>query len=520
MRWCLRSKSALAMWEELCLTVSRVIIRRPLKKKATPRRRVPSTQRKSVYKRRKPQNRFRNFLLSVLAAAFLVAGVMLVYAVNMVKQHDTTFYKGVYVDGIPLYGVTVEQAYEHIRDRARNQLTDWSIAVQYENHTWSITPDMLQMTLDVADQINKAWQQGHSGNLIEDYMTIMALQASPYYGYTTIHYNEYSLDALMSEIKNTVDVAPQDASVTTDPYKVPPVRYTQETVGRSVDVITLKQQIIEKLDRLEKAAITIQPQILQPAITMGMLQQNFTKIADFRTRISTSSTQERNRNIEIGCEKFNGMVVKNGAKVHFNEVTGKRTEANGYQMALEIVNGKYVPGYGGGICQASSTLYNAAVQAGLEIVERHQHGLKVNYLEYGYDATVADRGKDLTFRNNTGEDIIISARVEKQSGTLYCVFQIYGRTEPNGHTYGLDAQKVEEVPIPFPTPTPIPDTAMQHVVYANQTKEVKEGSLGYVYDVYRVTYDKNGKEIGREFQYRDRYKPIAPEVYVGVVPVE
>ncbi|HML47451.1 MAG TPA: VanW family protein, partial [Clostridia bacterium] len=107
--------------------------------------------------------------------------------------------------------------------------------------------------------------------------------------------------------------------------------------------------------------------------------------------------------------------VKNGAKVSFNEVVGKRTDANGYQQALEIVNGVYVMGYGGGICQASSTLYNAAVQAGLDILERNQHGLKVNYLDYGYDATVADRGKDLTFRNNTGQDIIISARMERQN---------------------------------------------------------------------------------------------------------
>ncbi|HML47452.1 MAG TPA: peptidoglycan binding domain-containing protein, partial [Clostridia bacterium] len=231
---------------------------------------------------------------------------MFAYAVSMVKRHDTTFYKGVYVDGVPLYGVTVEQAYEYIRTRAKNQLADWSITVQYGDRVWSITPDFLQMQLDVADQINKAWQQGHSGNLVEDYTTIMALQASPYYGYTTIHYNEYSLDALMTEIKNTLDVAPVDASVTTDPYKTPPVRYTQEASGRSVDVVALKHQIIEKLDRLEKATITIEPQVLQPAITVAMLQQNYTKIADYRTKISTSSTPERNRNIEIGCERFNG----------------------------------------------------------------------------------------------------------------------------------------------------------------------------------------------------------------------
>ncbi|HML49078.1 MAG TPA: G5 domain-containing protein, partial [Clostridia bacterium] len=109
---------------------------------------------------------------------------------------------------------------------------------------------------------------------------------------------------------------------------------------------------------------------------------------------------------------------------------------------------------------------------------------------------------------------------ERQNGNQYCVFQIYGRPDPNGHTYGLDARLVEEIPIPFPTPTPIPDTAMQYVTYADQTKEVKKGSLGYTYDVYKVTYDKDGKEIAREYLYTDKYKPIPPEVYVGVVPVQ
>ena len=499
-------------------------------KKTPPKRRGTGTQptrgtrvppqRKRVYKKRRPQNRFRKFLLSVLAAVLLIAGVVFVYAVNMVKRHDTTFYNGVYVDGVPLYGATVEKAFEYIRDRAKNQFADWSITVQFEDHVWSITPDLFEMQLDVADQINKAWQQGHSGNLIEDYMTIMALRASPYYGYTTILYNEYNLDALMTEIKNTLDVPPMDATVTTDPYKTPPVRYTQEATGRSVDIVSLKQQIIDKLDRLEKATITVQPQVLQPAIIMDMLQQHYTKIADYRTKISSMSTAERNRNIEIGCEKFNGLVVKNGDKVYFNDVTGKRTKDNGYQSALEIVNGVYVDGYGGGICQASSTLYNAAVQAGLEILERHQHGLKVNYLGYGYDATVADRGKDLVFRNNTGQDIIISARMEKQSGNLYCVFQIYGRPDPNGYTYGVDAQLAEEIPMPYPTPTPIPDTAMQYVTYANQTREVEEGTLGKTFDVYKVTYDKDRKEVAREYLYTDKYKPIPPEIYVGVVPVQ
>lgn len=250
-----------------------------------------------------------------------------------------------------------------------------------------------------------------------------------------------------------------------------------------------------------------------------MLEQSYTKIADYRTRISSMSTQERNRNIEIGCEKFNGKVVKNGEKVRFNEVTGKRTEANGYQLAKEIANGEYVDGYGGGICQASSTLYNATVQAGLEILERHQHGMKVNYLDYGYDATVTDSGKDLVFRNNTGQDIVLSARMEKQSGNLYCVFQIYGRPDPNDYTYGLDAQVVENIPIPYPTPTPIPDTAMQYVTYANQTEEVEKGTMGKTIDVYKVTYGKDGKEVEREYLYTDKYKPIAPKVYVGVVPV-
>ena len=248
--------------------------------------------------------------------------------------------------------------------------------------------------------------------------------------------------------------------------------------------------------------------------------QMMKKLSSFETTVGKTGdyVESRTENIRVGTERFNRLTVAPGKSVSFNKVALKRTAANGYQAALEIAYGNYVEGIGGGICQVSSTLYNAVVNAGLTVNKRTPHAIPSSYVDKGKDATVSDDRYDFVFTNNTGANIYIETQFVKVKGYWTSRFIIYGRPDPNGYTYKLDSQVVETLPLPEPTYKK--DNNGEYVIYDDETYQVSKGREGYVVDVYLVTMDSNGLEISREKKYTDTYKAAAPIYYVGVTPRE
>ncbi|MEG1582303.1 MAG: VanW family protein, partial [Clostridia bacterium] len=136
------------------------------------------------------------------------------------------------------------------------------------------------------------------------------------------------------------------------------------------------------------------------------------KFAAKKSKFATyfdSGNVPRASNICEALKAFDGKVLMPNEMLSFNETTGKRNAENGYLPAKIISGGKYIEGYGGGVCQASTTLYNAALIAGLEIIEVHQHSLKVGYVDASFDAMVNIGSSDLKMKNNYSYPLIISA---------------------------------------------------------------------------------------------------------------
>lgn len=139
-----------------------------------------------------------------------------------------------------------------------------------------------------------------------------------------------------------------------------------------------------------------------------------------------SSTAERKSNIELALSKFDGLVLGAGEVLSFNETTGRRTPDNGYKSAKIITNGNFVEGNGGGVCQASTTLYNAALVAGLDIIEVNQHSLKVGYVAPSFDAMVNFGSSDLKIRNNTGRPVMFATKCDGDK----CRVNVFGVNNP------------------------------------------------------------------------------------------
>ena len=220
---------------------------------------------------------------------------------------------------------------------------------------------------------------------------------------------------------------------------------------------------------------------------------------------------------------MNGTIVQPGGTFSFNEAAGDRTLANGYLEAPEYVYSKEVMGVGGGVCQASTTVYQAAVYAGMTIVDRSPHSMEVNYSDYGKDATVNSvKGHrvDLKFVNNTAYPIYIKSAVESKDGQrnrLVTRVTIYGPYRGKGVKYDFD---VQTEPIPAPTDAQIVvDKDAEYVIYETEEYEYQKAKDGIKVTSYQVRYE-SGVEVDRVYLDTDTYDPKPQILYIGATPME
>ena len=499
-------------------------------KAAKPKKSAPRKLSKKAMARRNA--RIRNTVLLGVVVAALIALVMagaigLSRLIDIKKTLDRgtdVFYQNIFVNDIPLEGKTLEEARAVVTQQVSNLVSSWRITLRTQDgRSWDITGDDLKMQYDVADQLDQLWAIGHMGSSAMRYEQVKALSEEPVMRYTTLSYDLSSVNQILSQIKQEVDQAPVSATRVNDDSKWPPFSYTDDVPGRQLDITGLNEQISAMVETLQSGVVDLTPTVVQAPVTRAYLESQIVQLSTYETPIGSSSDPGRFINIENGTKKFDKLIIKSGEQVSFNKVAGKRTYSNGYADAPELAYGDYRTGVGGGICQVSSTLYNAVVNAGLEVKSRFQHSLASNYVPLGLDATVQDDRLDFVFKNTTNADIYISTEYFKKSsgknkGYWHTRFTIHGRPDPNGYTYKLESEVVEEIPVP--EATHIPDKNAEYVVYDDETKKVSDGHEGHVVDVYLVTMDANGLVISREKKYTDTYKPMTPKVYVGVTPRE
>ena len=238
------------------------------------------------------------------------------------------------------------------------------------------------------------------------------------------------------------------------------------------------------------------------------------KVADlgdvlFKTLIATYTskydTSDKNRvtNLEIAANRCNNTVLYPGDEFSYNKALGHRTTVNGYKMGNSFAGGKVVQTIGGGICQVSSTLYNAVLRADLTITDRTAHGMYVQYVPQSTDATVVDNAIDFKFRNDRKYPVKIVTTCENGVMTA----SIYGVKEADEPTIDIETKILETIEY---TTQKQNDSSMKK----GTTKVVQKPVNGYVSEAYKVYY-KNGKETSRELISKDKYIPTNEIIKVG-----
>ncbi|MBQ3488741.1 MAG: VanW family protein, partial [Clostridia bacterium] len=222
-------------------------------------------------------------------------------------------------------------------------------------------------------------------------------------------YDQDSVDRYVAKLSSVLDTPAVNASLGMENNQLV---YKEEATGHGVDQAALIQTILET-DPLAGETIDIPMHELEPTMTKAMLQDKFILRGAYTTSFS-DSTKNRKYNIRFGADKINGTILKPGDVFSANDTLGKRTRKNGWKNAGAYDNGEVVQQAGGGVCQLSSTLYNAALYADMKIVERRNHSMPVHYVSKGRDATINSIGNliDFKFENNTSSDVIIIAYTE------------------------------------------------------------------------------------------------------------
>ena len=283
-----------------------------------------------------------------------------------------------------------------------------------------------------------------------------------------------------------------------------------EIPGQSVD----RDKLFRAVEALNEdsssevtlALITVAPEIRKSDLSIGLFTD---KLGSASTNFSVNSTNNKNRrdNMTLATKVITGHILAPGDEFGFNETVGRRTEANGYKMAGAFMNGQLIDDVGGGICQVSSTLYNAVLYADLAVTSRQNHSYIVGYVKPGFDATVSYPLPDFKFKNNTKYPIKINCGVE---GTTIS-FSIYGtQVGPQKKiTFSSEMKSTTEF-------TKV--TTQDPTIPAGTTQVDQAGRTGYTYDTYKTVQIGDGPKETIKIA-TNKYKPMEQIERVGTKPV-
>ncbi|BBB91334.1 MAG TPA: VanW family protein [Methylomusa anaerophila] len=435
----------------------------------------------------------------VLPAAILTILILAGLGWMLRPLFASEVYAGVTVANIDVGGKTCDEVAQILLMWQKDHL-DKPILLSHNDLVFRLEPQNIDFSIDAASTAETAWKFGREGSWWERLKNIRHAKQQGYLVPLKIKYNENKLDDIFRQLQEMVEQPPQNATLSLLKGGLVP-----EQAGKQLDIPLLRDQVLAALNRLEAGSISLPVKAVNPDITAADIAENNIKepISVYTTTFSPEDVN-RTANIKLAAQKINGWMIHSGQVFSFNDIVGPREKPQGFKEAMEIINGEFVPGIGGGICQVSSTLYNAVLMAGLDIVERTNHSKPLVYVPLGRDATVVYGLLDFKFLNNSSAPLMIMA--ETSGNKLY--IGIFGQRSPEKTIEIVTAEKQTIEPTVIKKADP--DLPM------GGSKVEKQGKPGYEVTTIRLTRDATGHEIRREVLSKDRYLPDNTVMRVGL----
>ena len=425
---------------------------------------------------------------------------------NVCKKEIYTdrIYQGVYVDNVHVGGMTQPEAVRAVSDQHNDKKNAFDITIVVGNQSWHVNNERVPVSRNTQELVERAWALGRSntaslGSAVTPFQeridVASAMRSSPQSFTTVLDYDHTALRNLTDGIVNYVNRDPVDSMVQSFDFNTKTFTFTDDKPGAYINPDNLYKDITALLDDgVTSREFRVVPEKIAAEATKTDMMNNFGLISAYTT--TTTKDKNRNTNIQLSARAINGITVQPGETFSFNKATGERTAAKGYKEAPAISGGQSKDEVGGGVCQTSSTLFNAVARADLEIVERNPNAWPSHYIEKGLDATVNWPGLDFKFRNNTKQPIFILAGYSNQKITV----NIYGMSLGAGVKIDLESELIKEIPKP---------TEPKYVLNTNlapgETKQTVTARKGYEVATWKVWYQGN-REVRRELLFKTTYK--------------
>lgn len=494
-------------------------------------------------------------ITSIIVIVILILISIASTILAVINMNNNNILGGISIGETLVEGLTEEDAINILNKNTEEQRTK-EITLQVNGSSFSITPEQIETKFEVEKAVEKAYKIGRNGNIFENNFAIFKTIVEKTNIQMEVTYNEELLAKFISDLngkianamvdntyyiednqliitrgiaglvineedaKNkitaalnnpqieTVEIAteykecpqididkihdevktePQNASYTTNPFTIIPHKN-----GIDFDLESARNMLQEEKEEYSIKLIITRPEVL----TSEIGEEAFPDLlSSFSTKYDESNVP-RSKNLKIAMSKLNGAIVMPGEVFSYNKTLGKRTIEAGYQYANGFAGGKVVPMLAGGICQISSTLYDAVLYANLNIVERHNHMFQATYVEPGKDATVVYGSLDFKFENTRKNPIMIKTKCSAGLAEI----KIFGIKEEVEY----DVEIVSTILSTTPYKVVYKDDA---TLSPGKEKVAQYGLKGCKSITYRIV-KLNGQEVSKEVLSTDTYSAL------------
>lgn len=522
---------------------------------------------KEIKEKKKINVKWGVAIILIVVLLLIISFASTIFA--LVNMGNNNIVDGIKVKGVELVGLSREDAKLEIEEAIRNELSK-NVILKYEEYETTINPEQIEAKYDVEKVVEEVYNYGRKGNIIKNNFDIINALINGKEFEIDFSYNEKTLTDMLNDIskkipgavkensyyiegdrliitkgkaglavkvpemtkliieqiknpvknfleiklENTIPEAinvdkiyqevkkdPQNAYVSKDPFEVHP---SENGIDFAVSLEEARNIVLTEKEEYEIPLKFIEPEILTSELGDEAFPDLITK---FSTRYDAGNIN-RSINLELSSAKINGTVLLPGEEFSYNKVVGERTIAAGYRDAAIYSGGEVVDGLGGGICQISSTLYDLAVQANMEITDRHNHQFVTSYIDAGKDATVVYGYIDFKFVNTRKYPVKIESNV---SGGI-AEMKMYGVKEETEYDIRLETEVIETIPFSVKY---VDDSSLDA-----GDEEVKQyGASGYKTITYKV-YRLNGAEVKREVLSNDTYDAMTKIIIRGTRNVQ
>lgn len=441
----------------------------------------------------------------ILRNSVVFFGIIIFFILLSLVVTNTAFmvtdkiYSGVVVGDISVGGLSIREAEDKIRNSVEWRIANASITMKYNDEHWKFAADDIELIVDAAELARQAFNIGRQGSIFqqlrERYITINSGYKIPLF----FTFNHEKFQSITSDMFKQIERKPCDAKIILSGSKL--IKKSSEN-GRKVDMDRLIVLLQTNLNEGVSAQFSIPVIDIEPKIKTSDLEEIDSIMTMYTTQFD-STNEDRVQNIVLASKSISDTLLRPGEVFSFNHHVGARIAEHGYREAPVMVDGRVITDFGGGVCQVSSTLYNAILLADLKIEERTSHFRPPGYVPIGQDATVADHLLDLKFKNVLPHNVYILSEVYDGNITIY----VLGKSNPERPEIVIETvdKKIVE-----------PNTIVKQDANLEYGKQIIEshGQKGFVVSTYRVK-KVGGKEIQREYLFTDEFLPEDRVVRIG-----